>query len=181
MFLIAPIFFQIYRLCGQTVICYPLCMSASDFYLSHDMAHLTDDIKSELKFISRCWRLSGRPTVCILVTEGHMRDPQFPVLLRFLSELRSGSVDGVKIRLGRLQNLIASSCLEHLDFMHHVDMEDIMEEAGGLGKQRFRQLQNEHIGYQTLTDIPIQRPVVEEEVNFAVSSRIAQKNEKCIA
>ncbi len=95
--------FQIYRLCGQTVICYPLCMSASDFYLSHDMAHLTDDIKSELKFISRCWRLSGRPTVCLLVTESHMRDPQFTVLLNFLSELRSGSVDGVKIRLGRMQ------------------------------------------------------------------------------
>ena len=53
--------------------CYPLIFSASEFYLSHDMALLTDDIKSELKFVSRCWRLSGRPTVCIVVTENNMR------------------------------------------------------------------------------------------------------------
>lgn len=44
---------QLYRLCGQTVICYPLIFSSSEFYLSHDMALLTDDIKSELKFVSR--------------------------------------------------------------------------------------------------------------------------------
>ncbi len=167
---------QVYRLCGQTVICYPLCMSASDFYLSHDMAHLTDDIKSELKFIAKCWRLSGRPTVCILVTENHMRDPQFPVLLNFLSELRSGSVDGVKVRLGRLQNLIASSCLEHLDFLRFSRLEDLLEAAGGTGvKYRFGQLKNEHIGYQTLTDIPVQQAMEEEDPHFAVSFRNGKK------
>ena len=147
---------KIYRMCGHTVICYPLIFSASDFYLSHDMALLTDDIKSELKFVSRCWRLRGRPTVCILVTESHMKDPQFPVLLSFLSELRAGEIDGVKIRLGRLQNLISSSCVEHLDFLHHSEKEILFE------GECFRQLENGHIGYQTLTDIPVIRPVQHE-------------------
>ena len=64
---------KIYRLSGQKIICYPLIFSASDFYLSHDMALLADNIRSELKFVSRCWRLSGRPTVVILVTENNMR------------------------------------------------------------------------------------------------------------
>ena len=40
--------FQLYRICGQTVICYPLIFEVSDFYLSHDMALLIDDIKVTL-------------------------------------------------------------------------------------------------------------------------------------
>ncbi len=64
------------------------------------------------------------------------------------------------------QNLIASSCLEHLDFLHHVDIDDLIDSAGG-NRHRFKQLQNEHIGYQSLTDIPQHRPLVEEDVNFA--------------
>lgn len=64
---------QVYRICGQTVLCYPLVFEVSDFYLSHDMALLIDNIKTELHFVSKYWRLSGRPTVCILIREEHMR------------------------------------------------------------------------------------------------------------
>ena len=81
------------------------------------MALLTEDIKAELKFISRCWRLNGRPTFCILISEKDMRDPQFGSMLNFLAQLRQGHCEGVKVRLGRLQNLLSSSCIEHLDFL----------------------------------------------------------------
>jgi len=64
---------KIYRISGQTVLCYPLIFEVSDFYLSHDMSLLIDDIKTELHFVGRYWRLSGRPTVCILIREEHMR------------------------------------------------------------------------------------------------------------
>ncbi len=65
--------YQIYRVCGQTVLCYPLIFEVSDFYLSHDMALLIDDIKTELQFVGKYWRLSGRPTMCLLIREEHMR------------------------------------------------------------------------------------------------------------
>lgn len=67
------VLFQIYRVCGQTVLCFPLIFEVSDFYLSHDMALLIDDIKTELHFVGKYWRLSGRPTMCLLVREEHMR------------------------------------------------------------------------------------------------------------
>ena len=51
MLLIVTISYQVYRVCGKTVLCYPLVLSKSDFYLSYDMALLTDDILSELVFI----------------------------------------------------------------------------------------------------------------------------------
>nr|CAD7197061.1 unnamed protein product [Timema douglasi] len=102
---------KVYRVCGMTVLCYPLIFEVSEFYLYRDMALLIDDIKTELQFVGKYWRLSGRPTVCLLIREEHMRDPQFKEMLDLLAMLKKGHCDGTKVRIGRLQNLIASSCI----------------------------------------------------------------------
>lgn len=102
----------------MTVLCYPLIFEVSDFYLYHDMALLIDDIKTELQFVGRYWRLSGRPTVCLLVREEHMRDPQFKRMLDLMAMLKKGHCDGVKVRIGRLQNLISSSCVGTWNKVH---------------------------------------------------------------
>lgn len=129
------------------------------------MALLIDDIKTELQFVGRYWRLSGRPTVCLLIREEHMRDPQFKKMVDLLAMLKKGYCDSVKVRIGRLQNLISSSCVgnkivcskcvsltvllvsEHLDFMNVLDLPvDTFE--------HFKQLEHDYIGYQSLTDVP---------------------------
>lgn len=95
----------------MSVLCYPLIFEVSDFYLYRDMALLIDDIKTELQFVGRYWRLSGRPTFCLLIKEEHMRDPQFKKMLDLLAMLKKGYCDDVKVRMGRLQNLLSSSCV----------------------------------------------------------------------
>lgn len=40
-----------------------------------------------------------------------MRDPQFKEMLNLLAMLKKGFCDGMKVRIGRLQNLISSSCI----------------------------------------------------------------------
>lgn len=139
---------KVYRVCGMTVLCYPLIFEVSEFYLYRDMALLIDDIKTELQFVGKYWRLSGRPTVCLLIREEHMRDVQFKRMLDLLAMLKKGYCDGIKVRIGRLQNLISSSCMEHLDFMNSSDMPETTS------FKQFRQLEHDYIGYQSLTDIP---------------------------
>ena len=141
---------KLYRINGQTVLCYPLIFEVSDFYLSYDMALLIDDIKNELEFVGKYWRMSGRPTVCILIREEHLRDTNFREMLDLLAEFKKGHLSsGLKIKTGRLQNMISSSCMEHLDFLHLLRDESL---------PRFDPLkQLEHTmnaGYQSLTDIP---------------------------
>lgn len=138
---------KIYRVCGMTVLCYPLIFEISEFYLYRDMALLIDDIKTEIQFVCRYWRLSGRPTVCLVIREEHMRDPQFNKMVDLLAMFKKGYCDCVKVRIGRLQNLLASSCIEHLDFMKLSDKPD-------LEIQQFQQLVHDYIGYQSLTDVP---------------------------
>lgn len=150
---------KLYRVAGKTILCYPIIFSSSEFYLSHDMALLTENIKAELKFISRCWRLNGRPTFCILISEKDMRDPQFGVMMNFLADLRQGHCEGIKVRLGRLQNLLSSSCIEHLDFLS--------------GQKAFTQvaplqeLRHQYAGYHSLTDIPKTLEMDEDMEDFA--------------
>ncbi|KAK0088116.1 hypothetical protein PV325_013112 [Microctonus aethiopoides] len=136
---------KVYRVCGMTVLCYPLIFEVSQFYLYRDMALLIDDIKTELQFVGKYWRLSGRPTVCLLIREEHMRDPQFKEMLDLFAMLKKGYCDNTKVRIGRLQNLISSSCIEHLDFVS--SMETDLELA------QFKQLKHDYIGYQSLTDV----------------------------
>lgn len=151
---------KVYRVCGLTVLCYPLIFEVSEFYLYRDMALLIDDIKTELQFVGRYWRLSGRPTMCLLIREEHMRDPQFKEMLDLLAMLKKGYCDGLKVRVGRLQNLISSSCIEHLDFMNTVDTSD-------LDLAQFQQLEHEYIGYQSLTDVPKTLAYSESMQNFS--------------
>eukprot|EP00092_Neocalanus_flemingeri_P018371 GFUD01019880.1.p1 GENE.GFUD01019880.1~~GFUD01019880.1.p1 ORF type:complete len:1110 (+),score=249.46 GFUD01019880.1:78-3407(+) len=150
---------KLYRVCGKTVLCYPIIFSASEFYLSHDMALLTEDMRDELKFIGKYWRLVGRPTFCILISEQDMRDPQFSEMLKFLAELRHGHCEGVKVRLGRLQNLLSSSCIEHLDFLPGQD--------SSLEIQPIQELKHLYAGYQSLTDIPKILEIHEDLADFA--------------
>ncbi|UYV62294.1 PHKB [Cordylochernes scorpioides] len=210
---------KLYSICGQTVICFPLIFEVSDFYLSHDMALLIDDIKNELKFVGKYWRMSGRPTVCLLIREEHMRDVHFREMLDLLAMLKKGHCDGLKVRIGRLQhckkkhkvtsqekptttymsqahvsmrqadallynfliksskcqstvwssncsdgwqNLISSSCIEHLDFLHLLP-EDLLPKF-----EPFQQLVHTSIGYQSLTDIPKALLYSEPEKDYSV-------------
>ncbi|XP_076755298.1 putative phosphorylase b kinase regulatory subunit beta isoform X2 [Xylocopa sonorina] len=137
---------KVYRVCGMTVLCYPLIFEVSEFYLYRDMALLIDDIKTELQFVGKYWRLSGRPTVCLLIREEHMRDPQFKEMLDLFAMLKKGYCDKTKVRIGRLQNLISSSCIEHLDFVNTIETD--------LELNQFKQLEHDYIGYQSLTDVP---------------------------
>lgn len=130
---------------GQTVLCYPLIFENSDFYLSHDMALLIDDIKNELNFVGKYWRMSGRPTVCLILREEHLRDANFKEMLDMLVECKNGCLksSGLKVKIGRLQNLISSSCIEHLDFFHTLSDEELPK------LQSFRQLEHTYgLGYQ---------------------------------
>ncbi|BET00920.1 Phosphorylase B kinase [Nesidiocoris tenuis] len=151
---------KVYRVAGMTVLCYPLIFEVSEFYLYRDMALLIDDIKTELQFVSKYWRLSGRPTVCLLIREEHMRDPQFKEMLDLMAMLKKGYCEGIKVRIGRLQNLTASSCVEHLDFMSTI-------KTGEDDFVQFKQLEHDYIGYQSLTDVPVATVISEsaEDLN----------------
>ncbi|KAK6186118.1 hypothetical protein SNE40_008216 [Patella caerulea] len=136
---------KIYRACSRTILCYPLLFELSDFYLAQDISLVMDDCRNDLEFLSNCWKLSGRPTWCMVIRENSIRGHNFGEFLDLLAQFKKGSVDGVRVRLGRLQSFIQSACIEHLDFLHQIEDPDI-----------FQPLKEKVVGsnFKSLTDLP---------------------------
>lgn len=107
--------------------------------------------------------------------------------------LKKGHCDGLKVRMGRLQvseahlyvvqqlthilvgggicqdwhflvqNLISSSCIEHLDFLHLLPHDALPK------FEAFQQLEHTNTGYQSLTDVPKAIAYSEPSYDYSVS------------
>ncbi len=74
-----------------------------------------------------------------------MRGPQRNELLELLSQFKQGRVNGVPVRMERLQTLISSACLEHLDFLDEdLDLDFIT----------LKELEIDNSQYKSLSDLP---------------------------
>ncbi|KAH6595981.1 hypothetical protein BASA50_005454 [Batrachochytrium salamandrivorans] len=138
---------KIYRCQGQLYAFLPHFMDREEFYLVSDNDYLVSLFVQELSFVKNHWFSSGRPTMVVMLTNQMLGDvarssnPEMHTplekldlsrtkqkLLHFMMSLRSSGVcNGVRVRIGRLSEMISTSCIESLDFLvdsENADYED---------------------------------------------------------
>ncbi|XP_071957802.1 phosphorylase b kinase regulatory subunit beta-like [Antedon mediterranea] len=148
---------KIYRFLGRTILCYPLTFDRTDFYMSEDISMLVDDIKSQVAIVRNSWKMSGRPTFCVLIREDHFRGSHKPEMLDMLVMFKRGGYDGVRVRVDRLQTLLASSFIEHLDCQVPLSIESSLD---------FKPLQELNVSQLPLkSEETMEAPVEAEEEN----------------
>lgn len=128
---------KLYRCMGQLIAFTPHFLDREEFYLVSDNEYLLSVFEQELVFVKRHWHGKGRPTMVVVLTNqmlGHVpkskaqksggRARSTPYsggssrsLLNFMISLRTGLCAGVRVRLGRISELISTSCIESLDFL----------------------------------------------------------------
>ncbi|HBL62223.1 MAG TPA: glycosyl hydrolase family 15, partial [Cyanobacteria bacterium UBA8803] len=127
---------RIFRIRGETIVFLPAFSDQQQFYLTLDDRFLVAQIKSELAHIQRHWCELGRPTMTLLLTHamlGHGEwgmsikqtrenslNAQFP-LLTLLRELQDGWCNGVRVKLGRLNQLMLTATNQRIDFLHEFE------------------------------------------------------------
>jgi phosphorylase kinase alpha/beta subunit len=114
--------------------------------MSSDLSLLLDDVKNDIGFLSKCWKLQGRPIYLFLIREQNLRSPQRNDLLELLSQFKQGNVNGTPVRMERLQTLLSSACLEHLDFLD--------EDSTSLEFLALKELETDNSQYKSLSDLP---------------------------
>lgn len=62
----------------------------------------------------------------IFLSPSQIRGANFGKFIKFLAEIKQGSVGGVKVRLDRLQALIPTSDVEHLEFEKDTDLDKLL-------------------------------------------------------
>jgi phosphorylase kinase alpha/beta subunit len=123
--------------------------------MSSDLGLLLDDVRNDLEFLSKCWKLQGRPIYIFLIREQNLRGSQRHELLDMLSQFKQGKVNDVCVRMERLQTLISSASLEHLDFLD--------EDSDNLEFLTLKELETDNLQYKSLSDLPKLMPAAELE------------------
>ena len=116
---------KLYRIEGNLHAFLPIFLDRDDFYTASDPDFTADTFVAQLGFLKANWRAPGRPTVTILLTEAlvgrwrHLmgKQPGRRNLLAVLVQAKAGRVGDVRVRLGRMQEMIGTACIESLDFL----------------------------------------------------------------
>ncbi|KAI9091438.1 glycosyl hydrolases family 15-domain-containing protein [Phlyctochytrium arcticum] len=125
---------KLYRCQGRLYAFTPHFMDSEEFYLVSDNDYLVSLFEQELSFVKNHWKAPGRPTMVVMLTRemlGGLRNSETRAkrwrshsghssrrnLLNFMMSLRSGHVGNVRVRTGRLTDMINTTCIESLDFL----------------------------------------------------------------
>lgn len=108
---------RLYQLAGRRVACLSALFLQREFYLAYDMHFLANRFRSELAYVHRQWTQVGRPTVTVLLTHSLLEEGAAD-FFELMQQVRSGVVDGVPVKLGRLVQLMPTACFERIDALH---------------------------------------------------------------
>ena len=108
---------RLYQLAGRRVACLSALFLQREFYLAYDMHFLANRFRSELAYIHRQWTQVGRPTVTVLLTHSLLEEGEAD-FFELMQQVRSGIVDGVPVKLGRLVQLMPTASFERIDSLH---------------------------------------------------------------
>lgn len=100
---------RIYRDGDGPIAFLPAVLEEGTFYLVDDPEQLADTVLGELRLLQRHWRGDGHPLLVIPVAAGpFQRDPA--AVIRLGLALASGELEGVPVRLDRLDALAEEAC-----------------------------------------------------------------------
>ncbi|XP_060688643.1 phosphorylase b kinase regulatory subunit alpha, skeletal muscle isoform isoform X2 [Hemiscyllium ocellatum] len=98
----------------------PQFIDKQQFYLAHDNRMVIEMLRTELSYLCRCWKNTGRPTVTFPISQSMLKDNGTsidPNVLSTLKKLQDGYFGGARVQTGKLSALLVTSCCTHLSFM----------------------------------------------------------------
>ncbi|KAI0226124.1 hypothetical protein L0F63_004762 [Massospora cicadina] len=121
---------RLYRIKGQLYAFTPHFMDQEHFYLTSDNQYFISMFEQELQFVQKNWFYPGRPTITVLLTEDMLGRGEAGTdletlatysavksLLVFIFRLKAGSCNGVRVRTGRIHELVSTTTITNLDFL----------------------------------------------------------------
>lgn len=109
---------KIYVLSGEKLVFIPQCLNQKGFYLALDNRLLMRRLRLEFSYIHKHWDNKGDPLVVMTIKQNMLGLQNREVLLSFIRELQSGSIDGVPIKLGSLSYFADIASYEKIDYLH---------------------------------------------------------------
>uniref|UniRef100_A0AAR2K3F5 Phosphorylase b kinase regulatory subunit n=1 Tax=Pygocentrus nattereri TaxID=42514 RepID=A0AAR2K3F5_PYGNA len=121
---------KFYEIRNRTYTFTPQFIDQHHFYLALDNQMIVEMLRTELAYLSSCWRMTGRPTLTFPITRSMLVDDGEsidPCILSTLRKLQDGYFGGARVQMASLSTFLTTSFHTQLSFMDADPDENLLD------------------------------------------------------
>uniref|UniRef100_A0A4W4HL26 Phosphorylase b kinase regulatory subunit n=1 Tax=Electrophorus electricus TaxID=8005 RepID=A0A4W4HL26_ELEEL len=121
---------KFYEIRNRTYTFTPQFIDHHHFYLALDNQMIVEMLRTELAYLSSCWRMTGRPTLTFLITQSMLGNGRSvdPCVLSTLRKLQDGYFGGARVQMASLSTFLTTSFHTQLSFLDADSDENLLED-----------------------------------------------------
>uniref|UniRef100_A0AAX7UI38 Phosphorylase b kinase regulatory subunit n=1 Tax=Astatotilapia calliptera TaxID=8154 RepID=A0AAX7UI38_ASTCA len=124
---------KFYEIRNRSYIFTPQFLDQHHFYLALDNQMIVEMLRTELAYLSCCWRMTGRPTLTFPITRSMLDEDGETIdscILSTLRKLQDGYFAGARVQMSDVSSVQTTSFHTRLSFLDE-ENDDILLEDGG--------------------------------------------------
>ncbi|KAE8297487.1 Phosphorylase b kinase regulatory subunit alpha, liver isoform [Larimichthys crocea] len=133
---------KFYEIRNRSYVFTPQFLDQHHFYLALDNQMIVEMLRTELAYLSSCWRMTGRPTLTFPITRSMLVEDGDAIdscILATLRKLQDGYFAGARVQMSDLSTFQTTSFHTHLTFLDEENddslLEDDEDEHGEYGEE----------------------------------------------
>ncbi|CAJ0961915.1 unnamed protein product [Ranitomeya imitator] len=123
---------KLYTIRSQIFTFTPQFTDQHHFYLALDSKMIVEMLRTELAYLTSCWRMTGRPTLTFPITHSMLNEDGTdidPAIISTIRKLEDGYLGGARVKQGALSEFLTTSFFTHLSFLDSDSDEKLLEES----------------------------------------------------
>uniref|UniRef100_A0A8C1A7A8 Phosphorylase b kinase regulatory subunit n=1 Tax=Cyprinus carpio carpio TaxID=630221 RepID=A0A8C1A7A8_CYPCA len=147
---------KFYEIRNGTYTFTPQFIDQHHFYLALDNQMIVEMLRTELAYLSSCWRMTGRPTLTFPITQSMLvedGDSIDPCILSTLRKLQDGYFAGARVQMANLSSFLTTSFHTQLSFLDADSEENLLEDYEEEEEESFGPSGSGDMFDQYLTDL----------------------------
>uniref|UniRef100_UPI0037E8900A phosphorylase b kinase regulatory subunit alpha, liver isoform isoform X2 n=1 Tax=Semicossyphus pulcher TaxID=241346 RepID=UPI0037E8900A len=122
---------KFYEIRNRSYIFIPQFLDQHHFYLALDNQMIVEMLRTELAYLSSCWRMTGRPTLTFPITRSMLDEDGEaidPCILATLRKLQDGYFAGARVQMSDLSSFKTTSFHTQLSFLDEENDDSLLED-----------------------------------------------------
>ncbi|KAM4596220.1 phosphorylase b kinase regulatory subunit alpha, liver isoform 4-T4 [Fundulus diaphanus] len=132
---------KFYEIRNHSYIFTPQFLDQHHFYLALDNQMIVEMLRTELAYLSSCWRMTGRPTLTFPITRSMLvedGDAIDPCILSTLRKLEDGYFAGARVQMSDLSSVQTTSFYTRLTFLDEESDNSLFNDVDDEDNEEYR-------------------------------------------
>ncbi|KAF3832845.1 hypothetical protein F7725_026510 [Dissostichus mawsoni] len=139
---------KFYEIRNRSYIFAPQFLDQHHFYLALDNQMIVEMLRTELAYLSSCWRMTGRPTLTFPITRSMLvedADAIDPCIVSTLRKLQDGYFAGARVQMSDLSSVQTTSFHTRLSFLDDENDDSLLEDEDDDDDEEYGEEYNNYV------------------------------------